>query len=275
MTRPHMPPNTLLSPLGGHLRDWNVAAREPLEERTSGRGLIVDLDDTLYAREEYVQSGLLAVARHVEETRSVSAPEAFRVMTSSRHESQGRELQTLCAHFGWDEAEVTELLAVYRAHRPCLRLPRDSSQVLSAVRRDGWRIAILTNGSPQVQRAKVAALGLGAYVDAVIYADEHATGGKPSALAFRAALNALTLPASRCVCAGDDPLRDIAGARALGMRTVWITPGFGIGQVASSPNVRLKGDARPSTAADAQIASIADLPTVLAHLLDMVGTDAA
>jgi putative hydrolase of the HAD superfamily len=272
-----MLPDTVLSlvgsaPLGGargSLQEWDLAPKESADAGTMRRGLIVDLDDTLYAREEYVQSGLMAVARYVEDQRSVSALEAFRAMTASRRLDGGTELQALCAHFGWDDTEVPALLAVYRSHEPALRLPRESAHVLSVLRRDGWRIAVLTNGLPQVQRAKVAALGLRPLVDAVIYAEERVAGGKPSIAAFRAALNALGVPAGRAVCAGDDLVRDIAGAQALGIATVWVTPGFGMEQGPLKP-------VRTSTVdPTAQIASIADLPTVLAQLLEMAGTDAA
>lgn len=285
MTRPHMLPDTVLRPLGCELHDWNMAARESLD--ATRRGLIVDLDDTLYAREEYVQSGLMAVARALEEARSIAAMEAFSVMASARREQPGRELQALCAHLAWDEREITPMLETYRSHQPRLRLPRESAQVLRRLRQENWRIVVLTNGLPRVQRAKVAALGVASLVDAVIYAEEHCIGGKPAAAAFRAALGALRVPASRCVCAGDDAVGDVAGAQALGIRTVWVSPGFGIptsapvGATAGRRDSgfeqgRLKAAPTPEPPTpDAQIASIADLPTVLAQLIEMVGTDAA
>jgi putative hydrolase of the HAD superfamily len=279
-----MLPNTVLSPLGCELHDWNMAGRETLD--ANRRGLILDLDDTLYPREEFVQSGLMAVARAVEDEGARSAMEAFWVMAAERRQQPGRELQALCAHLGWDESHVIRMLAVYRSHVPRLRLPRESAEVMRRLRGDGWRIAVLTNGLPQVQRIKVAALGLRSLVDAVLYAEEHSSGGKPAAAAFRAAVNALGVAASRCVCAGDDAVCDVAGAQALGMRTVWVTPGFGIGagmvRLKADPTttvrsrmVRLRSDPTSDATPDAQIASIADLPTVLAELLEMVGSDAA
>jgi putative hydrolase of the HAD superfamily len=249
MTRRHAPHDTVPSPL-------------------RRRGLIVDLDDTLYAREEFVQSGLMAVARAMEEQRSISAMDAFAVMASARRTAPGRELQAMCRHFGWPEGDVTALLDVYRSHEPRLRLPRASTQVLDHLRQDGWRMVVLTNGLPAVQRRKVTALGLASMVDAVIYAEEQSVGGKPAAAAFRAALNALGVPASRCVCVGDDAVCDMAGAQALGIRTVWITQA--VGQVLQTDLTT----PRPP-AVDATIASIAELPTVLAQLIEMVGTDAA
>jgi putative hydrolase of the HAD superfamily len=48
---------------------------------------------------------------------------------------------------------------------------------------------------------------------------------KPDARIFRAALDALGAAAGEAVFVGDSPSRDMAGARALGMRHVWLRPG--------------------------------------------------
>ncbi len=271
MTRPHMRPDTVLSPLGCQLRDWSIDARETARRNAFARGIIVDLDDTLYPHEAFVHSGLMAVARHVEESKAVAAMDAFAVMTSVRRQHGGRELQALCSHFGWDEQDVPGLLAVYRGHLPNLRLPRASADVLARLRDDGWRIVVLTNGLPLVQHGKVKALGLGPLVDAVIYAEEHATGGKPAAAAFQAAMNAIGLAARQCVCVGDDTTCDIAGASAQGIRTVWLDAGSrrrDSGWAERSP------DRGRTVVPDVTIASITELPLVLAQLT-MVTTDAA
>ena len=55
--------------------------------------------------------------------------------------------------------------------------------------RGSWRLAILTNGTPSLQREKIAGSGLAHYFDAVTVAG--AVGvGKPDARAFAAALEA-------------------------------------------------------------------------------------
>ena len=87
-----------------------------------------------------------------------------------------------------------------RRHEPALALGSVAAAVLAQLRADGWRLGILTNGLPATQRAKVEALGLEPRVDAVLYAEEHAPGGKPSRAAFDAALNALGVPAARSWC---------------------------------------------------------------------------
>ena len=126
----------------------------------------------------------------------------------------GQELQALCADHGLPESLIPELVEVIRRHEPALALGSVASAVLAQLRADGWRLGILTNGLPATQRAKVEALGLESRVDAVLYAEEHAPGGKPSRAAFVAALNALGVPSERVVFIGDDLVNDIQGARA-------------------------------------------------------------
>jgi putative hydrolase of the HAD superfamily len=253
------------SPLGCVLHGWALTARDVTPApRPAPRGLILDLDDTLYPREHYVQSGLMAVARHLEERFSISAMDVFSVMTAAHREPRrGFELQAACARFDLPATLVPELLDVFRRHRPLLRLPQATASLLAALRADAWQLAILTNGLPAVQRLKIDSLGLSAIVRDIVYAEEHAEGGKPSASAFRAALRRLALPASRVVMVGDDPVCDIAGARAVGLKTVRL----------AVPGQRLQPGAGAD--ADAVIDSLDALPRAAAGLLDTVIANAA
>jgi putative hydrolase of the HAD superfamily len=174
---------------------------------------------------------------------------------------RGHEFQRLCHRFDLAPDLAPGLVDVFRRHVPTLWLNHDVRQALQTLRVAGWRLAILTNGLPSVQFRKVAALGLTSLVDEVIYAEEHAAGGKPSIAAFRAALHALDLTADHCVCVGDDPSRDMRGARAAGMRTVRVArPGM-------TP--------APGEDADMVIDAIGQLPDVAALLLDRVTADVA
>jgi putative hydrolase of the HAD superfamily len=187
------------------------------------RGVIIDLDDTLYPRERFVRSGFAAVAAHVSACHGIEADAAYGVMTRAFAAGRtGSEMQALCAAFDLPADLVPGLIEVFRSHTPSLFLGPDAQEALRKLRADGWGIVILTNGLPSVQFRKVAALGLAAFVDEVIYADEHAPGGKPAVAPFRAALQSLDLTPEQCVCVGDDATRDIRGAKSLGIATIRI-----------------------------------------------------
>ena len=233
--------------------------RERLSRR---RGLIFDLDDTLYPRERFIRSGFAAVANDLQRRHGVPAGLVFKILSRSfTSGATGREFQVVCAELNLSPKEVPYMVRVFRAHKPNLWLPYESSETLRKLRADGWRLAILTNGLPSVQAAKVAALALAPMVDTVVYAEAIAKGGKPDAAAFQAVLERLDLPADRCVFIGDDPVADIAGARNAQLRTIRL----------ARPDVAVE----PGADADLVIGSIADVPKLAGGLLEMVTLDAA
>ena len=250
--------------MDGRSHDWRMVARESarVAPAVRRRGLILDLDDTLYPREEYVQSGLMAVARYVEERHGIAALDAFTTMSRARRDGQrGIELQVLCAAKALPEDLIPMLVDVFRTHQPVLRLPRATAAVLARLRAEQWRLVVLTNGRPSVQHAKIGALGLEALIDDALYAEEIVHGGKPAPQAFRAAVERLGVPPGRCIAVGDDPERDVAGARAIGLKTIRVITG---GHVVA-----------PALDADAIVDSLEALPAVVNHLLELATPDAA
>ncbi len=185
------------------------------------RAVIFDLDDTLYPHTRFVRSGFAAVAHYVERRHSILAHNAFATLCRAQtFGARGRELQALCAEHRLPNDMVPELIEVFREHRPTLWPFHDACEALTALRLNGWRLAILTNGIPSVQAGKVAALGLQPFVDHIVFAEDHAPGGKPAAVPFVETLHRLQVRAESCVMVGDDLERDILGARQIGIHTI-------------------------------------------------------
>lgn len=185
------------------------------------RGIVVDLDDTLYPLPRYAQSGFGAVARYCETALSLTAADVFAtLMRCAASGEQQTAFQSLCRKYALTDETVPVLVEVYRAHRPQITLRHDAVQMLRTLRGEGWRVAVLTNGLPAVQARKADALGLSDHVDHVIYAEQVAPGGKPAPAAFVEALRRLGTRPNRTVCVGDDLRCDIIGARAAGLATI-------------------------------------------------------
>ncbi len=184
------------------------------------RGIAFDLDDTLYPYEHFRISGFGAVARAVEAEHGVPALRAFSLLCRARMEWHGRELQSLATELGLPDHSIDGWLDVFRTHIPDIVLPPGIAGTLARLRGDGWRVGILTNGDPAVQRRKLAALGVPALVDACICAEEVTRGGKPAAASFDALAAALGTHPSRTVYVGNDPFADVRGARHAGLRTI-------------------------------------------------------
>lgn len=186
------------------------------------RAIVFDLDNTLYPQEQFTLSGFLAVATFVEAQFAIPRDRAMRVLRRARRARRGRELQELCAHFDLSPTIVPHLVSVIRLHDPGIQLPALSAGALRRLR-PGWRIGVLTNGMPSVQRRKVQALGLAPLVDVVLFAEEHGAGGKPHPAAFVAMRDRLDVSAERTVFVGDDPSADIGGAQSAGFRTILVS----------------------------------------------------
>jgi putative hydrolase of the HAD superfamily len=188
--------------------------------------VVFDLDDTLYPRVRHVHSGFSAVARAIARRFDLDVSAVYGRLRAAHDQGyRGSELQRMCASFGLAETLVPDLVQIIRSHQPQIFFSYDAGEVLLALRVRGWRMAILTNGLPSTQAAKVRALGLHDLVDHVVYADEHAIGGKPAVEPFLTVLNRLEVAPQNAVMVGDDCINDIEGARAVGMRTVLVARG--------------------------------------------------
>jgi putative hydrolase of the HAD superfamily len=190
--------------------------------RPESRAIVFDLDDTLFNTRRYTCSAFAAVAAHLARRCGLNRARTIAILRSALDADggPGLECDRLIAACGLPAEWLPELVAVARGHQPALRLPVVSSRVLATLR-PSWKIGILTNGVPAVQAAKVRALALAARVDAVVYASEHGTGvGKPEREPFDEVSKRLGVEPSRTVFVGDDEVRDVAGASAVGMRTI-------------------------------------------------------
>ncbi|MGV8882269.1 MAG: HAD family hydrolase [Rhodoglobus sp.] len=92
---------------------------------------------------------------------------------------------------------------------------------LALAKSDGARLVIVTNGSSSQQRGKIARSGLESAVDAVVVSEE-VRSKKPNAAIFERALED-RVGAEAVWMVGDNPAVDIAGARAVGIATGWVS----------------------------------------------------
>ena len=184
---------------------------------TSLQGIVFDLDDTLYPEKEYVRSGFDAVASALPEVDSAASRlRAF-------FEAGKPAIDCLLEEEGLPDMKQTAL-AAYRNCVPNIALSDEACSVLSALREKGLKLGVITDGRPEGQRAKIAALGLEKLVDDVIITDE--LGGeqfrKPNDIAFRIMQRRWGLPFGRMAYVGDNPSKDFQAPRQLGMASVWL-----------------------------------------------------
>jgi HAD superfamily hydrolase (TIGR01509 family) len=197
----------------------------------STRGLLVDLDDTLYA---YAPAEAIACAAlfdavattlSCERSRIEAAYAAARLAVKHRVGHRGSAhsrllyLHEMLHMLDRPDASPHALAwnSLYWHHLTAAATLADGScALLEGARTRGWRVAIVTDLTLDVQLAKLAALGLSSHIDALV-ASEEVAHDKPHPEIFYLAAARLGVALDACVMVGDDDARDGEGARRVGI----------------------------------------------------------
>lgn len=217
--------------------------------------LLLDLDDTLYEEGSYVRSGLRAVAAGIAAAAGRSPEEVSRFLLDAFDRGGRERLFDRCLPaFGLaPSAEaIAGLVEVYRGHTPDIAFYPGVAEMLARLRRR-FRLAVVTDGLPRMQRAKTTALGLDALAHAIVYTWE-LDRPKPAADGFLAALAAVGGTPARALIVGDNPDHDLAAAVTLEMAAARIRTGR-FGTRPNPPGARLFCD----------LARVTDLEPLLAE----------
>ena len=183
------------------------------------KGVIFDLDDTLYSEKEYVKSGYKAVSDYF--------GGGFEDKLWNFFESGKQAIDELLKELG-RENEKAEVLEIYRNHKPDIHLYPGVVELIEKLKSKSIKIGIITDGRPEGQRNKLEALGLD--VNDVIITDE--LGGiqfrKPCDIAFRILMTRWRLNPADIVYVGDNPAKDFQAPQQLGMRSVYFSNSDGL-----------------------------------------------
>jgi putative hydrolase of the HAD superfamily len=115
--------------------------------------------------------------------------------------------------------EIARAFAAERDHGNVRPLP-GAPEAVERLAAD-HRVAVVTNGAPGMQRAKLDALDFADRFETVVHAG-YEVPAKPDPEPFHAALDRLDGHPERAVHVGNSLSSDVAGARAAGLRAVWL-----------------------------------------------------
>ena len=178
------------------------------------RGVIFDLDDTLYSEKEYVRSGYRAVSDALSGGYEKELWQLF--------ENGKPAIDELLRKLG-RENEKQKTLDIYRNHKPQIRLYDGVKELIETLKAKGIKVGIITDGRPEGQRNKIEALDLDQLIDDILITDE--LGGpqfrKPCDIAFRILQTKWRLPMSEIVYIGDNPAKDFQAPQQIGMKALW------------------------------------------------------
>jgi putative hydrolase of the HAD superfamily len=147
--------------------------------------------------------------------------------------------------------EVVEL--DHDALASSLKIEDDTLATLDRLRADGYRLGLVSNVSllPDKMHDDVRRLGIATFMDAITFSSELGVR-KPDPRIFLETLRRMDRTAARSVFVGDRLLDDVAGAQALGMRTI-LTRQF---------RQEEPGDIQP----DAIVARFSEIPSALERI---------
>ncbi|RAK64146.1 HAD family hydrolase [Hymenobacter edaphi] len=199
--------------------------------------VLFDLDDTLFDHAATARAALTASTAPFAWAESIEINELYQRYSAILEEMHPR---VLAGEFGYEEARrlrFQRLLAPYQAfaddaaaeafaafhygHYRRLRQPVAGAQALLEALKPQYRIGIVTNNRTAEQQDKLQFLGLAHLVDALITSE--AVGvTKPDPRIFQVALAQLGARPEEAVLVGDNWTADVLGARAAGIRPVWL-----------------------------------------------------
>jgi putative hydrolase of the HAD superfamily len=200
------------------------------------KGILWDLDDTLYA---YEPAHLMAFQSSAE---MVYAQYAISNSDFEQHWKQARKTVHNDLHgqaashsrllyfqkmheqmFGHTNAQFAlEMEAFYwNTFMDNMAWKPGVQSFLEQAKKQGIRMCVVTDLTAQIQLQKWQKLDLSRYMDFLISSEE-AGIEKPAAKMFELALQKLNLTAVDVIMIGDSMEKDIKGAEAFGIKTIWI-----------------------------------------------------
>lgn len=222
------------------------------------RLLLFDLDDTLCdyatARDQRLRTAFGHALAHSSHAQHIDIDRLV-IDSIAIHPHGADHFGDLFRRHGVDDPAVTATAAAwYRTHRfRGLRLFADAEATLATLRsslpRPDGRIGLITNGPTEVQRAKIELLQIARLVDFIIISEEFGHW-KPDLAIFAEALRLGEATAREAVFIGDSVEHDMVGARAAGIRSVWV-------------NRTGRPWVEPEPPPDYQITALGDLPRLL------------
>ena len=187
------------------------------------RGVVFDLDDTLYLERDYVRSGFLFIADLLAKSASISQEEVFSYLWELFLRGEKGNIFDRCLqqYPGVQEKfTVTELVAAYRQHRPLIRLFPEIKDWLGQ-NQGRFYLGIISDGPLKSQQAKVESLGVKQKILSIILTD---TWGKefwkPNPYGYKILSEQWGLKEDELVYVGDNPEKDFIVPKKMGWRTL-------------------------------------------------------
>lgn len=196
------------------------------------KGVIFDLDNTLYDENEFLGAVCDEFCRHYSlDPKLIDSilDDRFRVGSRDIFGDWLKSFDFYTQERQYELFSLYESLPEYKLPAP-LSLYKDAQEFLDFLLSQNLKLGILTNGGLKAQRHKVGLLKLedcrwGFKIEYARSCGKEFE--KPHISAFQRILGILELQADECLFIGDNPLTDIKGANNAGIYSIWLQRGYG------------------------------------------------
>lgn len=186
--------------------------------------LLFDLDNTLINRDEAFAAYLRdLLQRHSASLKAEETKIIFKKIL--RWDNRGRTDREELCNLVIQECPFLKMTPadLWKDHQRLPEFVRPVPAVNQMLKKlsSQFAMAIVSNGSGTMQRAKMKNADLDSFFDTSLISGEVGIA-KPSSGIFQTALDHFRIEPEKALMIGDDPLKDIAGAATLNIRTVLI-----------------------------------------------------
>ena len=175
------------------------------------KGVIFDLDDTLYGEKQYVRSGYKKIAEYLGREDADDKLWGYFEAGKPAIDTYLQEISEM--------DKKAECLNIYINQMLEITLYDGVKEMIQELKNKGIKVGIITDGRPEGQKSKLKALGLEVLMDDIIITDE--LGGiqfiKPNDISFRIMQNRWRIPFEQIIYVGDSPNKDFQAPKQLGM----------------------------------------------------------
>lgn len=192
------------------------------------QAIIFDLDDTLYDEKQFVRGGFDAVSHHVSIKYDVNQGIVHQLLFETLYEhGRGHTFDIALKKLGiYEKKDIPQLVEIYRNHTPNLKLYPEATTVLSHLKKNDYKLGLITDGNVEVQKNKVKALRVEDFFDCMIFSDEYGIEKqKPNPFPYLKAIEKLKVKNTKSVYVGDNPHKDFITPNKLGLVTIRILKG--------------------------------------------------
>ena len=176
-----------------------------------------DLDNTLYNQELFEFEVFEKIAKQVEVDYRISSEKYLEALKKlyikgDKENVFGKALKSLnvSQQNNWENYIKSTLVPIYRNFLPTkLELFQNSLNYLNFFYKNGYKLALITNGREYTQNIKIDLLNIRNYFDIILISDEYAISKrKPSTFMFSQILVKFDIKSDEMIYIGDDDVID-------------------------------------------------------------------